>query len=486
MELPFGIGAYTGRSTTINALELRNLMVEVDNSGGDKLSLFRRPGTKEWLDIGNGAHLRGQIVAGDYLYAVSGNYVYKIDKSKSKTQLGTISTSVGRVNIISNGVQLLITDNTKGYTIRLSDDDFSRIRSSSFVGVTKTVFQDGYGIAIKPDSGKFQISALYDFGTWNSLDYATAEGYPDDLVSVLSAHSDLWLFGADSTEIDYNLNAQDFPFTRKFIVEEGCAAQESPVKLDNTVFWLTSNRQVARATGYTPSIISTRNLEHKWSKYDFVDDAVGIGFTYEGHPLYILTFPSVGASWVYDVSTQQWYIWDSFQDSSIDRWRFRADNYAYFHNKHLVGDYANGKIYELKDDCYTDDGWLIPAVFTSVYADADRERVPHIRLEVCLEQGVGYVDYLVDVYGRQTLDGDNEPTKITSGSWSNPQIMMQYSDNDGRSWSNEKWADIASVAKRGIDRTMFRRLGSSRKRIYRFMFSDATKFVVEKVMLNGS
>jgi hypothetical protein len=82
--------------------------------------------------------------------------------------------------------------------------------------------------------------------------------------------------------------------------------------------------------------------------------------------------------------------------------------------------------------------------------------VRHNSFQLDMEVGVG-------------LDGTTQGT--------DPQVMLQWSDDGGHTWSNERWADIGKIGKRRT-RVIWRRLGSSRDRVYRVMVSDPIKVVL--------
>ena len=86
--------------------------------------------------------------------------------------------------------------------------------------------------------------------------------------------------------------------------------------------------------GYQPQIISTRKMEREIEGYSRADDAIGWVQVFEGHTFYWLTFPTAGVTWVYDAATQVWHKRQSFPDQG----RHRANCYAYYQGKHLVGD----------------------------------------------------------------------------------------------------------------------------------------------------
>ena len=68
-------------------------------------------------------------------------------------------------------------------------------------------------------------------------------------------------------------------------------------------------------------------------------------------------------------------------------------------------------------------------------------------------------------------------TGLITGQGSDPQVMMQYSDDGGKTWSHEKWRSIGSIG-RYKHRSIWRRLGQFRSRIFRWVIADPVKVVV--------
>lgn len=59
----------------------------------------------------------------------------------------------------------------------------------------------------------------------------------------------------------------------------------------------------------------------------------------------------------------------------------------------------------------------------------------------------------------------------------NPQWMLQWSDDGGQTWSNEYWAPVGPQGQYGA-RAQWRRLGRSRDRVYRVVVSDPVKIAL--------
>jgi hypothetical protein len=178
----------------------------------------------------------------------------------------------------------------------------------------------------------------------------------------------------------------------------------------------------------------------------------------DGHSYYVLTFPTALATWVYDASTGLWHERDSrVSDASIGRWR--ATCYAKAYGKHLIGDYSTGTVWELS---------------TSVYAEASESLVRTIQCPPLYSEGKRAFMYSLEV--------DMEVgVGLASGQGSDPMVMLQWSDDGGRTWSAEITAGMGtSIGAIGEYRTRvtFNRLGSFRQRTLRLSVSDPVKCVI--------
>jgi hypothetical protein len=66
--------------------------------------------------------------------------------------------------------------------------------------------------------------------------------------------------------------------------------------------------------------------------------------------------------------------------------------------------------------------------------------------------------------------------KIT-GQGSDPQIMLRYSDDGGRTWSSERWANIGRIGEFNR-RVRFHTLGMFYQRMFQITVSDSIKPVL--------
>jgi hypothetical protein len=175
----------------------------------------------------------------------------------------------------------------------------------------------------------------------------------------------------------------------------------------------------------------------------------------------VLTFPTADRTWAYDASTNEWHERSYFSAGAHKR--HRANTYAFFNSTHVVGDYENGRLYALDMDTYTDNGDAIVGIIADRHFSEEMKRMRHKALQIDFETGVG----------------------VVSGQGSDPQAMLRWSDDGGRTWSNTHSKTIGSLGNYRT-RVKFDRLGVSRDRVYELSVSDPIKRVIVGANLDAA
>jgi hypothetical protein len=484
-----------------------NLFPEVVPEGGKQPAFLNRaPGLRKLATVGPGP-VRGlwspQITGSDG-YVVSGDGLYKIDTAYNATFLGTIN-GTGPVSIADNGTQIFIAANPDGYIYNMSTGAFAPIGDPDFPGASTVGYLDGYFVFNEPNSQKIWVTSLLDGTSIAPLDFASAEGAPDQLISVNVDHREAWLFGTGTTEVWYNAGTADFPLQRiqGAFNELGCAAVYSVAKLDNTLFWLGADARgrgiVYQANGYRGERISTHAVEFAIQSYSTISDAVAYSYQQEGHKFYVLTFPTANATWVYDTITGAWHERAGLTNGVFTR--HRSNCQMNFNNQTIVGDYENGNIYAFDLDVYADDDraqkWLrswraLPTGTNNL------RRTAHHTLQLDCESGVGTGasvggDFsLVTQGGTELVTETGSPLLLddTAIAGSDPQAMLRWSDDGGHTWSREHWTSLGAIGVYG-KRVFWRRLGMTlklRDRVYEVSGTDPTKIVImgAELILDGT
>jgi hypothetical protein len=399
MKSPILGSSYVIRSVNAADNRMVNLYPEVIPEGGKEPAYLQRcPGLTRVVTVGNGP-IRGLYPFGNTLYVVSGNEFYRVTPGYSATLIGTIS-GTGSVSMADNGTQIFIAANPDGYIYNTSTLTLAQITDEDFPGAVTVGYLDGYFVFNEPDSQRVWVTSLLDGTSIDPLDFASAEGSPDGLVSLIIDHREAWLFGTNSVEVWYNSGDADFPLSRiqGAYNEIGCIAPYSVAKMDNSVFWLGADARgqgiVYRANGYQGIRISTHAVEYSIQQYSNLSDAVGYTYQQDGHTFYVLNFTGADTTWVYDASTGAWHERAGFRNGDFKR--HRGNSHARFNGLPHVGDYEDGRIYTLNLDVYADDDlaqkWLrswraLPT------GQNNLKRSAHHSLQIDCESGVGAVGY---------------------------------------------------------------------------------------------
>ena len=457
MRIPLARHTYELDSLPLSAQRLINYYYEPapeeTKTGG---ALLVTPGLKQFAMVGSGP-IWGMHTLKGLLYVVSGDNVFTVDSVGGANDLGTIGTVADVVITADNGTHVNIVKED-GASYNATASTLVQITDPDFPSVTSVTVLNFFGIFTKKDTTQFIISDLNDLTSYNALRIASAEESPDLLVRAFAFAGELWLFGEISIEIWDGVATGDFPFVarRTSSIQRGCGAKRSVAQEDNTIFWLGEDRTIYRAKGYTPQRISTHAIERALQGYTTIDDAEAFIYTQNGHKFYVLTFPTELATWVYDIATQKWHERRSFEEG-----RWRATSHAFIYDKNIVGDFETGTLYELDLDTFTDNGAIIERIQTMPVVYNSDNRVVHSSLKIDFDSGIGTV----------------------SGQGENPQVMMDYSDDGGRTFSTERFRPIGKIGK-FEQRSVFRRLGQARQRVYRTKVTDPVRANITAAFLN--
>ena len=481
-----------------------NLFPEIiPEAGKEPAFLQRAPGLRLLTTVGEGP-IRGMWQKGNYGYVVSGNNFYQIDSNWQVTDLGLVSGS-GPVSMVDNGTQIFIACNPNGFIYNTSTGVLKKIDDPDFPGAVTVGFLDNYFVFNEPNSQRVWVTSLLDGLAIDPLDFASAEGSPDNLVALIVDHLQVWLFGTNSVEVWYDAGTPDFPLQRVqgAVNELGCVAPYSIVKLDNSIFWLGKDARgqgiVYKATGYTGARVSTHAIEWQIQSYGDISDAIGYSYQQDGHSFYVLTFPSANATWVYDAATQAWHERAGWDNGIFTR--HRSNCQMSFANNIVVGDYQNANIYAFDLDDYSDNGsiqkWLrswraLPTgqntlkrtahhslqldAETGHYLTATTDEAVHITTEVS--------NWLITEDGNSLID--DAYISVNNA----PVFLLRWSDDGGHNWSNHHPAGGGAVGAYGT-RIFWRRLGMTlklRDRVYEVSGTDPIKIAImgAELLISGT
>lgn len=453
--------SYQQRSLPFDAQRSINLYPILDEMGKEVAALYGTPGKSLFATAGVGP-IRGEFASTNgRAFAVSASGLYEVENDGTTALLGSLDGSSGAVTIAENGTQLAICDGAKLYILTYSTNAFVKVSDPDFpssVGVVAYI--DGYFLVNENLTGRFYVSALNDGLSWDALDFATAEGSPDNLIAVVNAVGQAWLFGSETTEIWTNTGDSSFPFRRisGAKMEVGILSPYSATHIDNSVMWVGRDNEgqgiVYKAQGFSPIRISTTPIERLIQQATSPETIRAWTYQEEGNTFFVLTEGGLATSLVYDLTTQQWHeraylnVDGNFEPDL-------ASSCMFAFGKHLVGDRRNGKIYEMSMDYYADGDEALCRERTYTHLSDEGQRIRYSKLEIGFETGVG----------------------LQSGQGSNPLVALTLSKDGGRTWSDAYTASIGAAGQYQ-KKVEFRRLGVAEQMTFRIRITDPVKVAI--------
>lgn len=440
--------AYKLESPNAASSVMRNWYLETIEKGprAGKMRMRPTPGLRAFATLPD-APVRGllRIDGGNRLFAVGGSTVYEVFRNGTvQALIGAIANSTRPAIMTTNGFQLAVASGGFGYLVSGGNpgtvEPIAYSTDGSPVRAATIDFLKQFFVAALLDSKTVTSSRpAPDGGTWDG-EAAVKEGYPDNIARVYASNQQLWLYGFDSSEPWVgNPAVGGFPFASQGVVLEfGTNAPYSVAGVMGTRFWLWRGA-VWAADGMNAQKVSDDGVERAIEEYGNTDDAEGFCQLEGGHLFYFLSFPSANRTWVYDVSTKAWHERLYFLNGQYSRFRGRV--YANAFNRHLVGDYQTGVIYEMSQSLYTDNGVAVRRQRICPYITDRNQNLRYDALEVDMDTGIGL-----------SVPSDQPGA--------DPQIFMRYSDDRGKTWGNELQEPIGKIGE-SFQRVIFRQLGSS-------------------------
>lgn len=450
MRKSLPVTTYQHRSRPASSSRLVNCFAEALPPDADTpIALLRAPGITAWTTVGAGP-IYAMKASNSLLYVISGTKLYSVTSTLTATLLGDVGSVSTNHNLDMeiNTDSVIVTNHSVG-SFTWNGAVFAQVVDPDFPGALDVEFIDNYLTFVEPDSGRFFCADLGSATSFDALNFATAESSPDDLVGHITDHGQIILAGKTSMEVWQNFGTAGFPFERASNgrLEIGCFNGKTLAKLDNSVVWVANDYTVRRLEGLTPTRISHHGIEQALTSVT-MDSGRAYTYAQDGHLFYVLTFTE--STFVYDATTQ---LWHERQSNALDYWR--AKSHAQFAGRELVGDSTSNKIGYLDPEAYAEWGDLQRMEWTYQKIYADGRRAFHDRLEVMCEAGVG----------------------LTSGQGSDPQMMMDYSDDGGITFQSMPNRGLGAMG-RYTDRVVWTGLGSSYQRVYRGAVSDPVKVAI--------
>lgn len=457
----FGDGI-AGKSFVVTRQRRLNCYYEQRTDGDKtKVAIYGTPGlvAKFTVTTPFSTPIRGFLGTQTSLYLVAYDEFQSVSNTGSILATGTVNTTSGGCSLAFNATQVVIVDGSAGYLFTPGSNTFSTIAASFPNGARTVTFVSSFFVAELPGTQQFFVSNANDGSTWSALAFASASSYSDNILAVDNLSGNLVIFSEQHTEFWQNVGSTPQPFAPILSAanEFGLAALFSRAHVDQSIIFLAQTRegqvQFVQVSGFNAKVISTPDLDYIVNGFSTTSDCVALSYETDRHKMYQASFPNANRSFLFDTSTG---LWSEVQTGmSVVPTRHVGNLSAYFAGQTIISDYETNQVYTLSPTAYTDNGETIvrEVITRHVLSNFNRVRISQLYLD--METGVG----------------------LQSGQGSNPQVMLEYSKDNGRTWASQRWASLGAVGQY-LTRVIWRRFGSTRDATFRIRMTDPVKFVI--------
>lgn len=437
----------------------QNWYQQYNESGKEKYVLLPFPGLKTLSSVSGedrGFHRMAEI-----LYHVKGGFLYSIDKFGTTTELGVIP-GTSRAIMADDGENLFIVADLKVWRYSNLSNTITEVTDPSITGAKSVDFFNNQFIYTFDKYST--ISNAGDGSTADPLNIVGEETLPDDLVRDYVFDEVIYRCGVRSIVGWYNSGSGNPPIERLQgrIFTVGLAAIHSIAQTDQAFYWLGDDHAIYRAAAGREERISTDAISNELQKHADISDSIGNTFTIEGQNFYMLTVPAANRTFVINeaLGTNGWFELSCGVNNPQQSSQYCVSSIISAYGQTICADYSNGSVYKLDFDTYTDNGEPLQRVRVTQSVNGDMlnakgKRVQMSCMKIIMETGVGIIE----------------------GQGDDPRIMIEYSDDGGRTWNGGSWSRVGRLGEFTLQVEWFN-LGSFYDRIFRLSTTDPVNYSV--------
>lgn len=457
---------YTDQSPSVNCEDAINVYTQIIESGDGESSkaLYRSPGLVSKFTAPAPAPGTASLGLNGFVWCAIGTTIYKLSwdgaQLLSSATYGPIVSDGTRAQFVASPTQVVVYSVGHAYCITLADDNFAEITWPA-VALAGIGFINQYFVFLSAFGDGFFYSEPSDATSGDPLNFRSAEASATKYISMVVAQEMVWLFGNGPTSQVFYNDADDAnePFKPNLsaVIPQGTIAAAVPIWIPEVgrIFWIDESGIARGNNGYTAERLSNHAVEAIWYGYGDISDAVSWSAVWNGNIMWRVWFPSADVTWEYNTAMppgQGWgkvLAWNSTQGQFTAH---RGMSSCKQFGMQFVADRSNGQIYVLSPSANSDAGEVIRWLRRAPVLVNENKNVDYDWFELRMQTGLG--------------DGSNgDPTQGDVTPEFDPHIMIRYSNDWGRNWSNEM---LRSLGKQGDygKRVYIDRCGMSRWRVW--------------------
>lgn len=482
----------------------------------------------EWLVDFSGWKKRGEVpevnvkgrgifrsIRNNLVVVVIGSGVYIIDVNLTASFIGNLRSSQGAVSIDQNlSSQVCIVDGIGCYILNLAQRSLTKQTSTdsftpNYVTYHNTYFLFGNGD--KTGNGAKWFAFVFETDT--TIEYFAEfalQTKPDFALAVRrlpGQGNNVLVFGSAVCEIQTNVGgSQVYQRNSSMNIDYGCLSVNTIAESDKIIAWLAINESnMPVIMIFTPSQgavpISTDGIDGVLGALNNPSKCIGYFFRKDGHLFYVLTFYDAldNFTLAYDFNTQ------GFSFLTDEKLNYHpARQIVYFNNSSYFCSLNDGAVYETGTQFTTYDNNVI------TNHDYLNHEIPRVRITdnirnpnsepfrlnlvtLTIEQGndnkstglsrQNAIPYLITEDGEPLITESGDLIISEAGVTIPyvPKVMMSYSVDGGKTWSQEITSQCNESAVRQNIMQWYQ-LGMMNDCVFKFRFCGKDRFVVNNAI----
>lgn len=413
VELKVVQGENRSRSTSFSNQSCINFYIDNQKSGRTQFALMPWPGEKSFSLGVSGKKTRGFRVVNGVPYILNGTSLYRIKEDGSQVYLAKVPGSQ-IVSMADDGYNLIIRNS--GSIAFVNQKFIFSGNGATYLWNTKEI--KAINVPTFNNPGEYVSTQVDSTTSFNAIGEARLLG--DDILQVFAFQKKIIMGGTDSIEIFVDtgdtpqpINSAQQAATNKVGVGSRLSMAETP----NFLYLLGADNVVYRMSNIELSPISSSAISRVISNAN-KKDAQGFTCNLDGQWFYILQMPYDNLTLAFSEATGEWVRLATGTGLPIQR--HLISGYGECYNKKLVADNDSADVYEWDFNTYKSNNNIIVRQFDTapingLMLGAAGQRLIAKKVQLIMQTGVG-----------STKDRD-------------PQIMVQYSIDGGRTYSEEQW-----------------------------------------------
>lgn len=310
---------------------------------GERPALVPAPGLVPFSVVAQGP--RGFLLVGSQLYVAVKDALYTVNAAGTATLVGVLSGS--------DPVTMARNNRSPSPDVVIVSEDGAFVATGSGVSdypdpdvgtPTSVAFLDGYFLFSYGDGtirATGEAPNPLNSTVINTESRANAESHPDGVLRGIAKDGQYIALGSASTEFWTNAKTDPFPLARAEVRDTGLFSRWAVAGFeagwDRPWFSVASDRTVCLWNGYTPTRVSTREVERSIAGITDPNSLRMCVYGFGGNAVVSLSGPNW--TWEYHVAANRWFERESYQSK-----RWRAERSVNAFGRWLVGDLRSTSI----------------------------------------------------------------------------------------------------------------------------------------------